>query len=331
MAGKKVAALTAEDPPKLVARAVSRALGLEKELGRDALPKDVLAAARKQMPKVAIPRGTLPKDALLLIAGAISAQQQAQEAAEAKKRREQKRAKAQRGAMGELPPSDSDEDEYEYADEVGEEPAPEPELAAQFTTDKRGNSISVAEAERRKAEQAEREAAAARRAAKAAAAAEPPKSEAATLAEQLATARAKAAAGEKLGMRDKKLLKKYGRDAPEPEPEPEPDDGLGAFELRLAGGASEPDAAESEGRDISIRDFSIHAPGLPLFISANLHLAAGKRYGLLGPNGRGKTTLLRFLASGRMPLPPRTSCLLVEQEVAPSQEPVVQQVRISAH
>ena len=43
------------------------------------------------------------------------------------------------------------------------------------------------------------------------------------------------------------------------------------------------------------------------------------------------TTLLRFLASGRMPLPPRTSCLLVEQEVAPSQEPVVQQVRISAH
>ena len=195
MAGKKVATLTAEDPPKLVARVVSRALGLDKELGRDALPKDVLAAARRQMPKVAIPRGTLPKDALLLIAGAISAQQQAQEAAEAKKRRQEKRAKAQHGAMGELPPSDSDsEDEYEDADEVGEEPTPEPEPAAQFTTDKRGNSISVAEAERRKAEQAEREAAAARRAAKAAAAEQQPKSEAATLAEQLATARAKAAA-----------------------------------------------------------------------------------------------------------------------------------------
>lgn len=52
-----------------------------------------------------------------------------------------------------------------------------------------------------------------------------------------------------------------------------------------------------------------------LFRDADLRLAAGKRYGLLGPNGRGKSTLLRFLAARELPIPSAIDVLLVEQEV----------------
>ena len=42
------------------------------------------------------------------------------------------------------------------------------------------------------------------------------------------------------------------------------------------------------------------------------------RYGLVGPNGYGKTTVLRFLAERRLPIPEHMSCLHVEQEVKAS-------------
>ena len=42
------------------------------------------------------------------------------------------------------------------------------------------------------------------------------------------------------------------------------------------------------------------------------------RYGLVGPNGYGKTTVLRFLAERRLPVPDHISCLHVEQEVPAS-------------
>lgn len=57
-----------------------------------------------------------------------------------------------------------------------------------------------------------------------------------------------------------------------------------------------------------------------LFRDANLRLAAGRRYGLLGPNGRGKSTLLRFLAARELPVPAAVDVLLVEQEVKKKME-----------
>ncbi|KAH8064229.1 translation activator [Aureococcus anophagefferens] len=38
-------------------------------------------------------------------------------------------------------------------------------------------------------------------------------------------------------------------------------------------------------------------------------------HGIVGPNGRGKTTLLKMIASGDLKTPPRVQCLYVEQEV----------------
>lgn len=46
----------------------------------------------------------------------------------------------------------------------------------------------------------------------------------------------------------------------------------------------------------------------------------------MGPNGRGKSTLLRFLAARKLPVPPKVDVLLVEQEVAAEEGSVVEQV-----
>jgi ATP-binding cassette subfamily F protein 1 len=40
----------------------------------------------------------------------------------------------------------------------------------------------------------------------------------------------------------------------------------------------------------------------------------GSDYGLLGPNGMGKTTLLKHLAARKLPVPEHWSITLVQQE-----------------
>lgn len=53
-----------------------------------------------------------------------------------------------------------------------------------------------------------------------------------------------------------------------------------------------------------------------LLQGAELSLASGRRYGLIGRNGLGKTTLLKMLASRNLRVPAHISILHVEQEVA---------------
>ncbi|KAL1138819.1 hypothetical protein AAG570_008881 [Ranatra chinensis] len=67
--------------------------------------------------------------------------------------------------------------------------------------------------------------------------------------------------------------------------------------------------------DIKVENFSISAKGKELFVNANLLIANGRRYGLVGPNGHGKTTLLRHLASRAFSIPPGIDILYCEQEV----------------
>lgn len=52
-----------------------------------------------------------------------------------------------------------------------------------------------------------------------------------------------------------------------------------------------------------------------LLQGAELCLASGRRYGLVGRNGLGKTTLLKMLASRSLRVPLHISILHVEQEV----------------
>jgi len=76
-------------------------------------------------------------------------------------------------------------------------------------------------------------------------------------------------------------------------------------------------------RNISINEFSINTTKKQLFNNANLVLAYGKRYGMLGPNGKGKTTILNHIAKRLFPISKDLDLLLVEQEVQPSSKTVL--------
>lgn len=63
-----------------------------------------------------------------------------------------------------------------------------------------------------------------------------------------------------------------------------------------------------------------------LLQGAELSLASGRRYGLIGRNGLGKTTLLKMLASRSLRVPAHISILHVEQEVAGDETVALQSV-----
>jgi ATP-binding cassette subfamily F protein 1 len=67
--------------------------------------------------------------------------------------------------------------------------------------------------------------------------------------------------------------------------------------------------------DIHIDNFTINAHNKLLYDNASLHINAGGKYGLVGPNGQGKTTILKMIALGELKIPPKIDCLYVEQEV----------------
>jgi len=75
------------------------------------------------------------------------------------------------------------------------------------------------------------------------------------------------------------------------------------------------DEAWKQRLDINIPKFSISTSGKTLFNDAELKIAPGRRYGLVGPNGLGKSVLLRAIANGDLPIPPLIDSLYVEQEV----------------
>lgn len=74
-------------------------------------------------------------------------------------------------------------------------------------------------------------------------------------------------------------------------------------------------AALENAVDIKIDNFSISAKGNDLFVNASLLIANGRRYGLVGPNGHGKTTLLRHISQRAFAIPPNIDILYCEQEV----------------
>ncbi|XP_006011875.1 ATP-binding cassette sub-family F member 1 isoform X4 [Latimeria chalumnae] len=78
--------------------------------------------------------------------------------------------------------------------------------------------------------------------------------------------------------------------------------------------------------DIKLERFSISAHGKELFVNADLLIVAGRRYGLVGPNGKGKTTLLKHIANRALNIPPNIDVLLCEQEVIADDTPAVQAV-----
>lgn len=69
-------------------------------------------------------------------------------------------------------------------------------------------------------------------------------------------------------------------------------------------------------RDLHLRNISVSNGGAELIRDCDVVLAFGRRYGLVGRNGTGKTTFLRALATGNLPgVPFNCQILHVEQEV----------------
>ncbi|KAF1814327.1 putative translation initiation regulator [Eremomyces bilateralis CBS 781.70] len=82
----------------------------------------------------------------------------------------------------------------------------------------------------------------------------------------------------------------------------------------------------TKSKDIKIDGIDITIGGLRILTDANLGLAYGRRYGLVGQNGIGKSTLLRALSRREVSIPTHISILHVEQEITGDDTPALQAV-----
>lgn len=84
--------------------------------------------------------------------------------------------------------------------------------------------------------------------------------------------------------------------------------------------------ASSMSKDIKLENFDIAFAGKKILQNANLTLVYGRRYGMVGKNGVGKSTLLRAIAHQELSLPSHIKVLHVEQEIAGDDTPAIQSV-----
>ncbi|KAL5400666.1 hypothetical protein PMIN06_009572 [Paraphaeosphaeria minitans] len=84
--------------------------------------------------------------------------------------------------------------------------------------------------------------------------------------------------------------------------------------------------ASTKSKDIKIDSFDISINGLRILSDTSLTLAYGRRYGLVGQNGIGKSTLLRALSRREVAIPTHISILHVEQEILGDDTPALQAV-----
>ncbi|XP_067140613.1 ATP-binding cassette sub-family F member 3 [Centruroides vittatus] len=71
----------------------------------------------------------------------------------------------------------------------------------------------------------------------------------------------------------------------------------------------------NRSKDIKISNFDVAFGDKVLLLGADLTLVYGRRYGMVGRNGIGKSTLLRMISGGHLKIPSHISILHVEQEV----------------
>jgi len=95
-----------------------------------------------------------------------------------------------------------------------------------------------------------------------------------------------------------------------------PDEAASYEEFYMAVNPLQLGEANTKSKDIKVDGIDITIGGLRILTDTNLTLAYGRRYGLVGQNGIGKSTLLRALAKREVAIPTHISILHVEQEVS---------------
>ncbi|KFZ08052.1 hypothetical protein V502_09574 [Pseudogymnoascus sp. VKM F-4520 (FW-2644)] len=83
---------------------------------------------------------------------------------------------------------------------------------------------------------------------------------------------------------------------------------------------------QAKSKDIKLDGIDVTIGGLRILTDTSLTLAYGRRYGLVGQNGIGKSTLLRALARRELAIPVHISILHVEQEISGDDTPAIQAV-----
>ncbi|GMG29882.1 unnamed protein product [Ambrosiozyma monospora] len=86
-------------------------------------------------------------------------------------------------------------------------------------------------------------------------------------------------------------------------------------------------AGAGKSKDIKLDTFDLYVgAGQRILSDAQLTLAFGRRYGLVGQNGIGKSTLLRALSRRELDIPKHITILHVEQEIRGDDTPALQSV-----
>jgi len=85
-------------------------------------------------------------------------------------------------------------------------------------------------------------------------------------------------------------------------------------------------ASQEQARDIKFVGFSLSSRGVPLIADTTLELNYGRRYGLIGRNGSGKSTFLNCLGSRELPIPTHIDVYLLQEEVEPSHKTAMEAV-----
>ena len=74
-------------------------------------------------------------------------------------------------------------------------------------------------------------------------------------------------------------------------------------------------ASHPHGRDIHISLFSLTFYGQEILVDANLELNQGRRYGILGLNGCGKSTVLAAISHREIPIPKHVDIFHLSREI----------------
>jgi ATP-binding cassette, subfamily F, member 1 len=84
-------------------------------------------------------------------------------------------------------------------------------------------------------------------------------------------------------------------------------------------------------KDISIENIIVNVPGKTLIRNTNLVVSYGHKYGLIGKNGLGKTTLLKHIDEKIIPIPKEIDIFCVEQEPTFDQSKTIYQIVLDAN
>jgi ABC-type glutathione transport system ATPase component len=85
-------------------------------------------------------------------------------------------------------------------------------------------------------------------------------------------------------------------------------------------------ASQPQAMDVKVAEFSMAVGGKELIKSTALEFTAGKRYGLVGLNGCGKSNFLHCVARREIPIPEHLDIYHLQEEAEPSEQTALQAV-----